>query len=281
MIGSEGFRVSSGLLEHAGFTLCDCEHPSQNVSVGSQSQLCMDLPTRPTRSSVHKDQDHPISSFTREKEHVAAPANRTSTTKTANTGGPFAKKKYCINWIWRGECAYTQVGCRYKHEIPLDKETQEKIGMRGIPEWFKESPHWGPWLQQVASAERLELKRNGHDNASFLAQPLGGPSDLRAKDISSRGEEKAMTKLRGRGNFGPYMVESPRQNLNQDTVASNITAEGSRGGPASATAIDSTQAIKGTASRRPNRQIYKRPGALEPSVGVKRDHQWMEESSDV
>ena len=278
MVGSESFRMFSGLLEHAGFTLCDCERPSKNVSVGSQSQLCMDLPTRPTRSPVHKDQDHPISSSTRDKEHVAAPANRTSITKTANTGGPFANKKYCIGWIWRGECAYMQVGCRYKHEIPLDKETREKIGMRGIPKWFKESPHWGPWLQQ---AERLELTRNGHDNASFLARPSGGPSHPRAKDISSRGEVKATMKPRGLGNFGAYMAEFPRQNPNQDTVASDITVEGSRVGPASATAIDSTKAITRTASRRPSRQIYKPPGALEPSVAVQREDCSMDESSDV
>ena len=278
MIGSESFRVSSGLLKHAGFTLCDCERPSKNVSMGSQSQLCMDLPSRPTRSLVHKDQDYPIFSSTREKGHVAAPANRTPTTKTANTGGPFVKKKYCTSWIWRGECAYMQVGCQYKHEIPLDEETRGKIGMRGIPQWFKESPHWGPWLQQ---AGRLDLTRNGHDNASFLARPSGGPSHPRVKDISSRGEVKATTKPRGPGNFGAYMVESPRPNPNQDTVASNITAEGSRVGPASATAIDSTKAINRTASRRPNREIYKHPRALRPSVAVQREDYSMDKSSDV
>ena len=291
MIGSESFRVSSGLPEHAGFTLCRCEYPSKNVSVGSQSQLCMDLPTRRTLSSVYKDQGHPVdSSYTRVRDYVLALANRTQPiTKPTNTGatpnrteGPFAKKEYCMHWIFRGECAYMQGGCKFKHEIPLDKETRASIGMAGIPQWFKQSPYWDAWLQQVDRAERLEPTRDGHHNALFLAQQSGGPSDTRAKNISSRGEGKAIPKRRGRGNFGVYMDKSLSQNPNQDTVASKITAEGSRVGSASATAVDSTNAINNkTAKRRRNRQRHKHPRALEPSVAEKREDRGTDEGSDV
>ena len=282
MIGSESFRVSSGLLEHVGFTLCDCEHPSNNVRVGSQSQLCMDLPTRPTRSSVLKDQDHRMdSSSTRQRDHVTAPANRTRAAKTTKTGDPSAKKEYCTHWIFKGECEFTQKGCKFKHEIPFDKETRERIGVGEIPLWFKQSRHWGPWLQQEA-AQRLELTRHGHNNASFPAQPSSGPSNPRAQDHSSRGQGNATTQPRGPGNFGAYTVQSPRQNPYQDAVASNIKSEGSRVGPASATAIHSTNAINNrTANRRRNRQRNKHQGAPEPPVAVKREYDTMDESSDV
>ena len=283
MTGSESFRMSSGLFKHTGFTPCDCEHPSRNVRVGSQSQLCMDLPSRPARSSVHKDQDHPMdSSSTRERDHVTAPVIRTAAARTTNTGVPSAeeKKDYCRYWIWNGRCMFTP-SCKFKHEIPLDKETRENIGMGPIPEWFKKSDHWGPWLQQVDPAEREELTRDGR-NVSFLARPSGGSSDPRARGISSRGEGKATTKPRGPGNLGAYMVGSPRQYPDQDTVASNIKAEGSRLGPASATAIESTNVINNrTAKRRRNRQRHRRQGAPEPSVAVKREGSSMEESSGV
>lgn len=45
------------------------------------------------------------------------------------------KKGYCMFWLRRGECDYMQKGCRYLHEMPVDKETREKIGLRKIPEW--------------------------------------------------------------------------------------------------------------------------------------------------
>ena len=244
MIGSESFRVSSTLIEHVGFTLCDCEHPSKDVSVGSQSRLCMALPTGPSRSLVRKDQEHPIySSSSREKEQVATLGNRTPASRTTNNGAPFETKTYCMFWIMKGQCAYMQTGCKYKHEIPLDKETRKKIGLAEIPQWFKESSHWGPWLKQADYAKRLERTSNRHDNAFFLAQPLGGPSDPRATSVSSRGDGKATRKRRRPANFDSYMLEYPHRNPIQEAVASNFMAEASR-------------------------QI-KRPRLLEPPVRVK------------
>ena len=50
------------------------------------------------------------------------------------------KKEYCMHWITTGECNYMQQGCRYKHELPADKETWARIGLRKMPEWLLESP---------------------------------------------------------------------------------------------------------------------------------------------
>jgi hypothetical protein len=41
-------------------------------------------------------------------------------------------------WIHKGICAFTQQGCKYKHEMPLDKATQTSLGLfHGLPEWYK------------------------------------------------------------------------------------------------------------------------------------------------
>ncbi|KAL4932750.1 uncharacterized protein BDV17DRAFT_174588 [Aspergillus undulatus] len=48
------------------------------------------------------------------------------------------KKEFCSYWIRHGECDYQQQGCLYKHEMPLDKEGLEKVGLRDIPKWYRE-----------------------------------------------------------------------------------------------------------------------------------------------
>ncbi|PKY07425.1 hypothetical protein P168DRAFT_279397 [Aspergillus campestris IBT 28561] len=49
-----------------------------------------------------------------------------------------AKKEYCSYWIRHGECDYQQQGCLYKHEMPTDPLTLEKLGLRDIPRWYRE-----------------------------------------------------------------------------------------------------------------------------------------------
>src|SRR4051812_37500787 len=34
-----------------------------------------------------------------------------------------------------GECDYAQQGYLYRHEVPLDRSTLEKLGLRDIPHW--------------------------------------------------------------------------------------------------------------------------------------------------
>lgn len=47
------------------------------------------------------------------------------------------EKIYCDKWVHEGTCAFTQRGCRYKHEMPFDKATQLSLGLNGLPNWFK------------------------------------------------------------------------------------------------------------------------------------------------
>jgi len=51
-------------------------------------------------------------------------------------------KEYCTYWIRTGECAYTQQGCKYKHEMPPDKSTLLKVfGTDVWPKWWIEREH--------------------------------------------------------------------------------------------------------------------------------------------
>jgi hypothetical protein len=47
-------------------------------------------------------------------------------------------KVYCDKWLHEGVCAFAQQGCRYKHEMPMDKATQHAVGLfNGLPKWYK------------------------------------------------------------------------------------------------------------------------------------------------
>ncbi|KAI0551543.1 hypothetical protein F4679DRAFT_582380 [Xylaria curta] len=47
-------------------------------------------------------------------------------------------KVYCDKWVHEGVCAFTQQGCKYKHEMPEDPDTQHMLGLfHGYPQWWK------------------------------------------------------------------------------------------------------------------------------------------------
>ncbi|CAD0091417.1 unnamed protein product [Aureobasidium mustum] len=65
------------------------------------------------------------------------------------------KKIYCTYWIQnQGQCAFTQQGCIYKHEMPEDKETLESIGLKSVPAWWRKEQ-----ARKKSKAKRTE--RNG------------------------------------------------------------------------------------------------------------------------
>jgi hypothetical protein len=47
------------------------------------------------------------------------------------------EKVYCDKWVHEGICAFTQMGCKYKHEMPMDKATLLTLGLHGIPNWYR------------------------------------------------------------------------------------------------------------------------------------------------
>lgn len=63
-------------------------------------------------------------------------------------GGPRRAPNFNLNnikthckWIHDGSCAFQERGCKYKHEIPLDKESQHRVGLSGgLPQWIRRLP---------------------------------------------------------------------------------------------------------------------------------------------
>lgn len=161
MVEIKGSCWSSGLLKHAGLSLCDCELLYKNVLIGFQ--LCMTLPHRPTDPPVSRLEDLRVdSSVVQERDDLAATAKSTQpAAKISAKEGPTPKKEWCMHWIMRGECAYMQTGCKYKHEMPTDMETRLRIGVREIPPWFIGSSHWRPFLQRVDLSECARLIGSG------------------------------------------------------------------------------------------------------------------------
>ncbi|KAK3360163.1 hypothetical protein B0T25DRAFT_515523 [Lasiosphaeria hispida] len=57
---------------------------------------------------------------------------------SAPSHNPKRTKIYCDKWVHEGVCAFTQQGCKYKHEMPFDKATQHSLGLfHGLPAWWK------------------------------------------------------------------------------------------------------------------------------------------------
>ena len=70
-----------------------------------------------------------------------------------------SRKVYCTHWLMRGECAYTQQGCRYKHEMPDLKKLRE-LGFREVPRWYSERtriiPGQSSWRRHDMDQDKSE-----------------------------------------------------------------------------------------------------------------------------
>ncbi|KAB8576220.1 hypothetical protein FH972_025748 [Carpinus fangiana] len=71
-----------------------------------------------------------------------------------------SKKVYCSHWIWKGECAYGQQGCLYKHEMP-NKETLATIGIHHIPKWWQELQMFNKDNNKPQNKGHMPFKSNG------------------------------------------------------------------------------------------------------------------------
>ena len=246
---------SSGLIKHAGFSLCDCATVDKTVT--AEFQLCMALPTRLDGSLTSMNKNLGIRAWIDNVAGVEA------TGSGADSGLP--KKIWCTHWITTGNCKYQQVGCKYKHEIPFDEETRLRIGVREIPRWFQESEDWHGWLQQVDPSEREKLVGYGRNNNKFVAWPsVQRPGrEVRHVSFARLGEEGHLaTRPRDSVETGPYTMQSLYENRHQNTIAPNVGVKTSRTESNADSNADSAKAITTTPSRRPDRGIYRPPGAF-------------------
>ncbi|KAL2071566.1 hypothetical protein VTL71DRAFT_12801 [Oculimacula yallundae] len=134
------------------------------------------------------------------------------------------EKKYCDKWIHEGTCAFTQLGCKYLHDMPMDRATQLTIGLNhGLPGWFKrekeirlrpdgteevvgalQSPFGqnriqGPWRRDENRAPPPQFGTNNYaaaqtSRANQAPPQMGG----NMQDMSTRGYGENVNR-----NFGP------------------------------------------------------------------------------
>ncbi|CAK7208579.1 hypothetical protein SBRCBS47491_000139 [Sporothrix bragantina] len=65
----------------------------------------------------------------------SGPGNINSGSNGASTK---KNKVYCDKWVHEGICAFTQQGCKFKHEMPHDRSIQRSLGLfHGYPSWYK------------------------------------------------------------------------------------------------------------------------------------------------
>ncbi|KAG8158496.1 hypothetical protein KVR01_011618 [Diaporthe batatas] len=77
---------------------------------------------------------------TRGFDGKSTPTRRQGGSSSAGGSSGRREKVYCDKWIHDGTCAFTQQGCKFKHEMPHDRETQEKLGLfHGYPTWWKKA----------------------------------------------------------------------------------------------------------------------------------------------
>lgn len=117
----------------------------------------------------------------------ASTSTPTRTDQEIVTSGPIprkAEKIFCTYWIARGECHFSQQGCKFKHEMP-DLETLGIImGRRSFPKWWLESigpisappPH----LRHAATNNRQQGKRR-----AITPKPLALPAPTNMHSNSS------------------------------------------------------------------------------------------------
>jgi hypothetical protein len=106
-----------------------------------------------------------------------------------------AKKVYCTHWIRTGECAFTAVGCKYKHEMPSVEKLRELGFTLGTPKWFQEKAAIaarGPtWMQR-----RLAARTSSQEPTDVVTTPRFS-STLRNRSTDMRNSANERDTTRG------------------------------------------------------------------------------------
>ncbi|KAI4709363.1 hypothetical protein J4E89_006112 [Alternaria sp. Ai002NY15] len=97
-----------------------------------------------------------------------------------------SKKEYCTHWIKTGECDWTAIGCKFKHEMPGIEKLRELGFVRGIPKWWREKSAIGPrpptWMQR-----RLAANEDADQGDVMLdARVFPDPSTFRTRRSEER-----------------------------------------------------------------------------------------------
>ncbi|KAL7799033.1 hypothetical protein V8C37DRAFT_407464 [Trichoderma ceciliae] len=85
--------------------------------------------------------------------HTVSIKNQIDRIVATSPSTPKRNKVYCDMWIHEGRCAFTQTGCKFKHEMPLDEGSQKALGLfQGLPAWYKkQQEELGMWTSRESS----------------------------------------------------------------------------------------------------------------------------------
>ncbi|CAG5158670.1 uncharacterized protein ALTATR162_LOCUS5197 [Alternaria atra] len=104
-----------------------------------------------------------------------------------------SKKEYCTHWIKTGECDWTAIGCKFKHEMPSIEKLRELGFVRGVPRWWKEKSaivaRPPTWMQRrlagnedADQAGEMPEPRAFPDHSTFRARKAQG-YDLLGEEV--------------------------------------------------------------------------------------------------
>ena len=175
-----------GFLPLLGFKRCAC------TDMAGPSKCCIGIP-----STQRVGQEVPLNDRAQGAKRVDAKAMHSASddddlstiTSRLDRGDEVqkaqrrrGKKVYCTHWLSKGNCAYMQQGCIYRHEIPRDQETWESLGFHTIPGWLQaKSSAWinqhlrkSRDLSEDLSAQGLSVARKPQPQMNALQNPRKG-----------------------------------------------------------------------------------------------------------
>lgn len=170
--GKDGTTAIGGFLTLLGFKRCACG------DMAGPSKWCIAIPLtqRVVQEVPLNDRAQGAKRVGANFMHSASDEDDLSTITSGLDRGDEVrkiprrrgKKVYCTHWLSKGNCAYMQQGCIYKHEIPRDQETWESLGFHTIPGWLQaKSSTWinqhlrkSPELSEDFSAEGSSITRS-------------------------------------------------------------------------------------------------------------------------
>ena len=144
-------------------------------------------------------------------------------------------------------CAFTQQGCKFKHEMPMDKATQHDLGLfQGLPSW---------WKKHQAELQRQLRQEEASDDPICLTRGR----ETSSPGIGSHGERQDI----GTALTPPHSAVSASNSSSSSPLAipNSINIRGGNSGISSARRLDDAH---GLSSSRHNEAGAVRPW---PRVG--------------
>ncbi|KAH6631106.1 hypothetical protein B0J18DRAFT_408240 [Chaetomium sp. MPI-SDFR-AT-0129] len=105
---------------------------------------------------------------------TSTPIRTTPTSTSSFTPSSKRMKVYCDKWVHEGVCAFTQQGCKYKHEMPADRATQHQLGLfLGYPAWWKRRQGELARVQTQTAQGQTQQTQGGQGQIQGQSRGLG------------------------------------------------------------------------------------------------------------